>query len=989
MFSGIPQKNRAVAETYFDEHLSHNDYYTQGETEHGHWIGLGGERLGLKPGGIVTRESFLKLCDNQHPETGEQLTPQNFKNRRVFFDFVCSPPKSVSILAVTMNDKRIIQAHKEASMFAVRELETFAATRIRKNAIQELDRTTGNVIGAAFLHTTSRALDPQLHTHFVLFNSTWDNKERRWKALQTGEMFGAINYATEVYRNELARRLHEIGYQTRKAANGFEIEGVEQKLIERFSKRSQQRDMAVKRQEAKLGRKLTKKEVAHVVHQSRPKKLKGASDDMVRRQHLGEIGFFEKRSLRKVVAAADGQPKQFAWRTWSWEVIDHGIAHVFERNSVMPQHKILEAALARGYGQLDLKELKEELSKKTNLVRVGDEFSTREILEKELFLIRMVNLGINRAQPFAYDYKPSERLGSDQRKALAHVLTSRDTFTGFRGLAGSGKSTTLTELWQVLVRRGYDPVFCAPTAAAADALRKDVPGTVTLAKLLSDSRTQSHLSRGAVIVLDEAGAVGLNDMAALFNLARKAGCRVVFSGDTGQHASVAHGDALRILEQYSGYRFSELTTIRRQKLEAFRQVVELAAAKETDKAFAKLLDLGAVTEAPTDRGELYQRAADAYLSATQKGKSALLVSPTWAEIEAVTEKLRDTLKAENVLSQQDESVTVFDSLSWTEAQKKNANQYEPGQRLRFVRRTKHFDRGETVEVQAVLESGLRVRRADGSEIDFIPASTAASFDVGEARELKVAAGDWLLLQANRGKDFINGERVQVREVHDGRIGLADGRVLPADYNTFTHGYAVTSHSSQGKTVDEVLLVASSKSFPAVNREQFYVSISRGRERAHVFTDDAELLARRVTDTHQRKAAIELQALRDGLASLGFIRRERKEKNLSPMARQDFRTMRPMREINRVMRFTRLSPVQRLAQMVEQLRRWIGEMLPQRATPRVSVSEPKEIKHAKKITPTVTQTPEPELRPSLQEQLREKIEKNRQSQQQNRSRGIRM
>ena len=140
-----------------------------------------------------------------------------------------------------------------------------------------------------------------------------------------------------------------------------------------------------------------------------------------------------------------------------------------------------------------------------------------------------------------------------------------------------------------------------------------------------------------------------------------------------------------------------------------------------------------------------------------------------------------------------------------------------------------------------------------------PASAAASFDVGEARELKVAAGDWLLLQANHGKEFINGERVQVREIQNGRIALADGRPLPAGFNTFTHGYAVTSHSSQSKTVDEVLLVASSKSFAAVNREQFYVSISRGRERVHVFTDDADLLARRVTDSHERKAAVELQA----------------------------------------------------------------------------------------------------------------------------------
>ena len=354
--------------------------------------------------------------------------------------------------------------------------------------------------------------------------------------------------------------------------------------------------------------------------------------------------------------------------------------------------------------------------------------------------------------------------------------------------------------------------------------------------------TRCRLPSRSVVVLDEAGAVGLESMAKLFELAVRRDFRVVLCGDTGQHSSVSRGDALRILERSSGYRFEELTTIRRQKPAAFRQVVELAAAKQTDKAFAKLLELGAVTEALTDDGKLYQRAADAYLSATKQGRSALLVSPTWAEIEAVTDKVRDTLKAQGVLGQQEEAVTVFDSLSWTEAQKKNASQFVPGQRLRFVRQTKHFDRGDTVEVVATVENGLRVRRPNGTEVNFMPASAASPFDVGEARELRVAAGDWLLLQANHGKEFINGERVQVREIQAGRIALADGRVLPTEFNAFTHGYAVTSHSSQSKTVDEVLLVASSKSFAAVNREQFYVSISRGdASGCGSYTDDAELL----------------------------------------------------------------------------------------------------------------------------------------------------
>src|ERR1035438_787893 len=421
MFSGIPQKNRAGAESYFDEHLSHNDYYTQGQTQHGEWLGIGAERLGLKMGGVVTRDTFLRLCDNQHPLTGEQLTPQHFRERRVYFDFVCSPPKSVSILAVTMNDRRIIEAHQEASMMAIRELEQFAASRVRKGGIQEQDRVTGNLVGAVFVHTTSRSLDPQLHTHFVLFNATWDKKEGRWKALQTGDMFGAINYGTAVYRNELAKRLHQIGYATRRTGSAFEIEGVNAKLIERFSKRSQQRDMAVKRQETKLGRKLTKKEVAHVVHQSRPKKLKGVSDEQMRDQQLGEIGFFEKRRLRKVVAAADGVPVAPAHQQTVTEsaALEHSLGHIFERRSVAPQHKILEAALAKGSGQMDLEQLKKELNGMTNLVRVGSEFSTREILTKELSLIHSVDAGIDAVKPIVHRYEPPDRLGPDQGNALA------------------------------------------------------------------------------------------------------------------------------------------------------------------------------------------------------------------------------------------------------------------------------------------------------------------------------------------------------------------------------------------------------------------------------------------------------------------------------------------------------------------------------------------------------------------------------------------
>jgi conjugative relaxase-like TrwC/TraI family protein len=149
-------------------------------------------------------------------------------------------------------------------------------------------RVTGNVIGAVFDHTTSRTLDPQLHTHLVLFNASYDAQENRWKALQTGKMCEGIKYCTAVYRHELTKRLHAMGYETRASARGFEITGVKLEWIERFSKRSQQRNEAVNREEAHLGRKLSNDEISHLVHRTRPNKLHHASTEEVRRLQLKE-----------------------------------------------------------------------------------------------------------------------------------------------------------------------------------------------------------------------------------------------------------------------------------------------------------------------------------------------------------------------------------------------------------------------------------------------------------------------------------------------------------------------------------------------------------------------------------------------------------------------------------------------------------------------------------------------------------------------------
>ena len=820
-------------------------------------LGAGAERLGLKDN--VTREQFHALCENQNPNDGERLTQRSQKEgqRRVFYDFTCSAPKSVSVLAVTFDDERLIVAHEEATRIAFRELETFAAARVRKQGNQGY-RTTGNLVAASFVHDSSRALDPQLHTHFTVFNATFDQQERCWKALEARGMYDAIRYGTAVYRNELARRVQQIGYRIAPAKHGFEIEGVSGEWLKRFSKRSQQRDAVVKELEQKLGRKLSNNAVALAVHQSRAKKIKGISTAEVRERQLSQLSDDERQSLQILRASAHSSrlPRIALVEN---QALNHAIEHVFERKSVVPEHELLDVALSHRLGAVDLSHLKGAVKYSPNLVKTERGFSTKQIVATELALIQTVNAGCDSVAPLHPGYRPADWLGEDQRRAIYHVLRTSDRITGLRGLAGSGKTTALRELVAACKEAKIESLFCAPTAAATDVLRKEGFEAVTLQSLML---SRQPLSTDKLVVLDEAGAVGMDDMKRLFDAARDT--RIILSGDTGQHASVARGDALRILERHSNFKSGQLTAIRRQRKAEYRKAVELAAQKRTVEAFAQLERMVAITELAGD--ELHGSAAKSYLKALDENKSALLVAPTWAEIEAVTEKVRAELKSSGRLALEEKAFQVFDSLSWTEAQKRDARQYCPGMAIHFHRRGHGFEKGETVAVVAVENDSLKVQHPDGSE-NIFPLGAGIACDVGEIRKLKVAAGDKLLLQSNWQKKFINGELVEVKAIQGDSVLLADGRVIPSDYRTFTHGYAVTSHAAQGKTVDEVLVVASSRSLPAINQEQFYVSISRGRERCQVFTDDTELLRSHVTHSSARLAAIEALPQRDFLKTI--------------------------------------------------------------------------------------------------------------------------
>lgn len=273
------QKNAATAGVYFEKHFERDDYYREKEAGAGRWFGeLSGE-MGLT--GPVSREAFDSLAQGLHPATGEKLTCRQRSGRVAYFDFVCSAPKSVSIVGLIAGDGRVVEAHRAASEAAFKFLERSACVRLRKGVkVLSTDRApTGKILAAAFDHESSRDMDCQLHRHLCVFNVT-RAKDGTLMALDTRRMYDRSQIGTEVYRHELSRRLLKLGYSIVNQPNGFEIEGIPRELLRKFSSRSQTLKGLVSDKEVKLGRKLSKKEKSLLVHTSRRAKKTLTTPDL-------------------------------------------------------------------------------------------------------------------------------------------------------------------------------------------------------------------------------------------------------------------------------------------------------------------------------------------------------------------------------------------------------------------------------------------------------------------------------------------------------------------------------------------------------------------------------------------------------------------------------------------------------------------------------------------------------------------------------------
>ncbi|ACB77752.1 MobF family relaxase [Opitutus terrae] len=835
--------------TYLSRHLCKNDYWTEGEKRiEGEWIGKGAKALGLE-GGVQTKV-FDALRRNRHPETGEQLTAREDKDRVAFFDVQLSAPKDVSVLAMLGGDQRIVAAFHDSVKIALEEMERFAAVRERRGESRSSEdfRLTGNFAGALFFHDTSRDLDPQLHAHAVLSNATWDAERGEWFALQPAEMLRASGYLRQVLYRELAGRLRELGYETYGMnSTGFSVRGVEH-LRERFSKRTRHIQQLAEEFAQKKGRKPTKREVEVLVRESRANKLPNVSTREVRARQRAELNPDEAAALADLVRTARAKaPGQRISHGQVVTVLEAALRHVFERSSVVREGEVLNAALELHPDFSRWRELREALQGRTDAIRSEGEMSLRPIHREETATIRRVVEGRNTRFPLGDATLLPERLTRGQLAAARALLANKDFLSVLVGDAGTGKTTVLTAIQDAHRAAGGQPFLpLTPTTRAREALvdagfeRAD-----TVQRFLVSETLQAEAVR-RVLLVDEAGLLSTEQLDRLTRIAQERRARVLLVGDTKQHYSVQRGDAMRNVIRNSGTPVVRLSEVLRQREEKDRHFSRLLAAGNVSDALLYAERRGMMRELGDDE-TLFTSAAEHYAENVAKGTETLVVIPFWEDIDRFSVHARTALRRRGLLGDAEVVREAVRPLTWTEEQKAHWDQYRVGDRLLFVRDTRFFKRGSAAVVKKILPDGLHVE-GENERYAKITRKQRGSFDVGRAQMLPVAAGDRLLMRGREEEQgFANGDFRDVAAVDPiaNRVFLSDGKELPADFRAWTYGHALTSYRSQGSTAEESLLVLGEVAEQALMRRQFYVGNTRYRGAHHIYVSHRDAIITRL------------------------------------------------------------------------------------------------------------------------------------------------
>ncbi|MGH7744405.1 MAG: MobF family relaxase, partial [Candidatus Dormibacteria bacterium] len=755
------------------------------------------------------------------------------------------------------------------------ELERYVQARISGSLPAE---TTGKWAAAKFEHDSARPVDgyaaPQLHTHVVFFNLT-ETMDGETYALQPRELYKTQQYATAVYRSELAVRLKALGYEIEHGKSGQpDIAGYTEEYLAASSPRRQQIEEHLAKENQRGA------DAAQIAaHKTREAKLDISREEMQERHQ--EMAKAFGNQPEHVLDAARHRPQQvesMSPATTAQAAVTFSKDRNFEREAVVDERELLLDALRRSMGEATFAEVRATFDRRANsggFIEVEKKagapsrmFTTQEMIDYERDTIRVMREGQNKYAAIVSleTYKRIERehphLVESQRRAVEKILGSRDQVTALEGVAGSGKTTSLTAIREAAEREGYRVEGFAPTSRAAQKLAEAG---------IESSTFQRHLTRGDnkqdnqrhLYVLDESSLASTKQMNEFLHRLGE-NDRVLLVGDTRQHQAVEAGTPYQQLQE-AGIQTARLDEIVRQKDPALKEVVERLSQGQVREAIEKLEAQGRVHEF-VDRQERLREMAREYAKQPQ---GTLVVSPDNKSRTELNHTIHTELQKAGKVDHKEQSLRVLVARQEiTGADRQWAAQYEPGNIVRYTRGSKSLgiEAGEYAQVVRANEKEnlATVKRGNGERISYDP-RRLHGVTLYRETERAFSKGDRVQFTApNRAQHIANHELGTIEKI-DARgnlqVRLDSGRTVAFNVREnphLDHGYAVTSHSSQGQTADRVLIHVDTEHAgeKLVNQRLAYVAISRGRYDAQIYTNDRSQLVEGLSREVSHRSAIE-------------------------------------------------------------------------------------------------------------------------------------
>jgi ATP-dependent exoDNAse (exonuclease V) alpha subunit len=715
-------------------------------------------------------------------------------------------------------------------------------------------------------------------------------EDGRWFSFSNEGAISNKKLLGQIYQNELAIALQQHGYTIEPKAHGqFELVGYSPELLKLFSTRRQQIESLVALWEAEgktvfsgdgrvLRSRLALYEAAALKSRKRkptpmqPEQLIRGWNGLVQLEDLTLPALPESSSKageeQSLYSKADkGFEVEFSPPTSTVAInseIEPAIQHCSEREAVFRRTALERFVFEHQLGQQSFDQLQQAIEGSLELVRIDEiRMTTQAAIRLELETIRLMREGQGVVGAIAPLSQINERIEGrsltvEQRLAIQRVMTVPDTVMAWQGSAGVGKTYALSEVGAIAQFQGYQVKGFAPSAEAAHTLGEALQiETGTVAGLLV---SQDQEKGRSLWIIDEAGLLSMKDAHALLQRAKQENARVLLVGDTKQLSAVEAGNPFKSL-QAGGITLARLDNSLRQKTEALKVAVQLIAEGKVARGVDVLEQAGCLQIEPEPSQQMNQMVRDYLQLSPAERENTLLLAGTNQERGLLTKQLRQALQAEGSLSENQLTVLSLRRKDLTLAQAKYLSAYALGDVLiptqdykkQGLAKYQHY----TVRKVDHEARQLVVETAAGQLIEIDPARCERKAVYG-MQPIAIAVGDQLRWTKNdRAAKTRNGQPFTVTEISaEGKVRTVDERGESRWFELsgrqhVDYAWVSTTYGSQGKTADRVLALMGEKT---MNREAFYVAVSRAKHGLMLYAADKHELINRAQVSRAKENA---------------------------------------------------------------------------------------------------------------------------------------